>query len=339
MLEEGAKRTAQIETDAGGARVFVKRFHARGPIDRHFDAHRARSEHAALARLRTLGIAAPEPLDVRVRAGSYELVTRWIEGSAPLADVLDGRVTAACARETIDPRQEVERETASSRADASRATASSEVAPAHGASTPLASSAAVRIVTVASSAAPSSSGAASPLAAVSSAQTASPAAATSPRARVERETTALSRTARALGRLIAQLHERGVAHPDLHAGNALVLEDGGVALVDAHGLRFGKPLAIARRLSDLVTCCADARERTSTRFRARVFLAWWRATSPLVRAELPARAELVEEIERSARLRRRAGVVKSARRWTRTSSVAVEIRRGDVRGIASRPAA
>jgi tRNA A-37 threonylcarbamoyl transferase component Bud32 len=48
-----------------------------------------------------------------------------------------------------------------------------------------------------------------------------------------------------LGKLMAKLHEAGVRHPDLHAGNILVCRDQdrlGLFLIDLHGVRLGGPL-------------------------------------------------------------------------------------------------
>ena len=59
-----------------------------------------------------------------------------------------------------------------------------------------------------------------------------------------------------LGRFLAQLHEAGVTHPDLHPGNILAVEDErGLPrfhLIDLHSIRMGGPLTWARSRDNLV---------------------------------------------------------------------------------------
>lgn len=164
------------------------------------------------------------------------------------------------------------------------------------------------------------------------------------------------RAARALGEALAQAHELGLDHPDLHAGNVLVGEDARVWLVDVRGARLQRQLADELRVRDLVVLAADLRERLSPRFRARVLVAWWRALSPGRRARATELrridstrgfasadgtsdvrgerhrglrlADLADEIEWRARERRRAVVLRSRLRWTRASSVTVAIHGG-----------
>jgi tRNA A-37 threonylcarbamoyl transferase component Bud32 len=61
--------------------------------------------------------------------------------------------------------------------------------------------------------------------------------------------------AEALGRFLAQLHNAGIVHPDLHAGNMLVVDDAGTPrfhLIDLHDIRIGKPLGWPARRDNLV---------------------------------------------------------------------------------------
>lgn len=121
--------------------------------------------------------------------------------------------------------------------------------------------------------------------------------------------------ARTLGELLARLHGAGFAHGDLHLANVLVHADGRGWLVDAAAIRRGSSAARAR---DLVHAAAAARERTSTRFRARFLLAWLRGSPSLRRDEA---ASLVEAIEGAARIARRERVRAESDRWLRESGV------------------
>lgn len=130
--------------------------------------------------------------------------------------------------------------------------------------------------------------------------------------------------ARRLGELLARAHSLGLDHPDLHEKNVLVDARGRPWIIDFDGARVrGAPNAkVARR--DLVTLAAATRERTSRRERLRALCAWWRAVDPRARPTANVR-ELASSIGRDARERRRAVLVRSARRWLRTSSAAREL--------------
>jgi tRNA A-37 threonylcarbamoyl transferase component Bud32 len=59
----------------------------------------------------------------------------------------------------------------------------------------------------------------------------------------------------ALGRFLAQLHNAGVVHPDLHAGNILVVDRDGSTrfhLIDLHDIQIGRPLSWPARRDNLV---------------------------------------------------------------------------------------
>jgi tRNA A-37 threonylcarbamoyl transferase component Bud32 len=64
------------------------------------------------------------------------------------------------------------------------------------------------------------------------------------------------RLAVVLGELVARLHEAGIAHRDLHAGNVLVRLEAddrpAVYLIDLHDVRVGRPLSERARLANLV---------------------------------------------------------------------------------------
>ncbi|MCC7014746.1 MAG: hypothetical protein IT454_19445 [Planctomycetes bacterium] len=133
------------------------------------------------------------------------------------------------------------------------------------------------------------------------------------------------RAARTLGSLLAELHAAGVDHPDLHPGNALLTRDGAAWAIDFHKARRVARLAQRKIERDLVRLAASVRERTTPTFRARFFLAWWRALPRELRPAL-ARAEWVREIEHLARAERVHYVKQRRARWTRqgTACDAVE---------------
>ena len=90
LVKRSAKRTCE-RLDAGGRALFVKRYHDPGALSRLFDRARAAHELRVLAELARRGVDVPRPVEARVRAGRWELVTEWVEGAASLDDVLRGR--------------------------------------------------------------------------------------------------------------------------------------------------------------------------------------------------------------------------------------------------------
>lgn len=137
-----------------------------------------------------------------------------------------------------------------------------------------------------------------------------------------------ARLARALGAALARLHAAGYAHGDLHAGNVLVDESGEIWIVDAAAIRRASAGAAAR---DLVHAAAEARERTTARFRARFFLEYARRGGDARRAEA---AALVEAIEGAARVARRERVRAENDRWRRASGACALHVDGDTSVIA-----
>jgi tRNA A-37 threonylcarbamoyl transferase component Bud32 len=130
------------------------------------------------------------------------------------------------------------------------------------------------------------------------------------------------RLARALGRLLAALHGLGLEHPDLHAGNVLVLPDGELRAIDFHKARLGEGLDAAALESDLVQLAAGTREFVGPRFRARFLIEWYRAVA---REDLPPRGELARRVEAAARPHRLAVVHRRRRRWTRAGTACREL--------------
>lgn len=90
VLKTGARRTVSRQEVDGASRI-VKRYHAPGLLDRARDRYRARREHAALARLRERGLPVPRALEVRRRAGRWELVLEDLRDTVSLEDALEGR--------------------------------------------------------------------------------------------------------------------------------------------------------------------------------------------------------------------------------------------------------
>jgi hypothetical protein len=95
------------------------------------------------------------------------------------------------------------------------------------------------------------------------------------------------RLARALGRLVARLHDAGIRHHDLHAANILVRlgadDEPCLFLIDLHAVHIGRPLARAASIDNLVIFArwfvprvsrADRLHFWRTYFEARGFGVW-----------------------------------------------------------------
>lgn len=141
---------------------------------------------------------------------------------------------------------------------------------------------------------------------------------------------------RSLGELLARVHALGLDHPDLHSGNVMVASGARAWLVDVHGARI-VPGGLTPRtaLRDLVQLAADTRERLSPALRARVITAWRAALPRSLALALPPAAELASDVERSARMKRRATVRHARTRWTRNSSACHVRASADFRGFVS----
>jgi len=142
--------------------------------------------------------------------------------------------------------------------------------------------------------------------------------------------------AAALGRLLARLHTAGLDHGDLHPGNVLIDAGGRPWLVDCAKARLRRRLGAPLLVRDLVRLAAGVREHLSARFRARFLVAWLRALSPELCARLPARAPLVEGVERLARERRRSVAARNRARWRRASGVCRLVQDGGARALEAR---
>ena len=76
-----------------------------------------------------------------------------------------------------------------------------------------------------------------------------------------------------VARAVRQMHDAGLLHPDLHAGNLFFAPGKGVFLLDLHRGRLGEPLSVRQRLRNLAVLASsfDALLSRSDRFR------FWRA--------------------------------------------------------------
>ncbi len=128
------------------------------------------------------------------------------------------------------------------------------------------------------------------------------------------------RVARGLGELLASLQELGLQHPDLHAGNVLVLPDGSLRAIDFHKARLREAPGADALEESLVQLAAGTREFVGARFRARFLLAWYRRLADGSRAALPDAGQLARRVEQRARPHRLAVVYRRRRRWTREGS-------------------
>jgi tRNA A-37 threonylcarbamoyl transferase component Bud32 len=77
-----------------------------------------------------------------------------------------------------------------------------------------------------------------------------------------------------LGQFVARMHDAGVRHGDLHAGNFLVRRDGEIFLVDLDAVRLGTPLDPTESLANLAMLAAGFARRSSRSDRLRFLAAY-----------------------------------------------------------------
>lgn len=87
ILKQGPKRTVLLEGAGPGPATVIKRFHAPGLLGTLLDRGRAKRESRTLEAVRSLGIRAPMPLEVRRQEGHWELVMESIPGQRNLLEV------------------------------------------------------------------------------------------------------------------------------------------------------------------------------------------------------------------------------------------------------------
>lgn len=100
-----------------------------------------------------------------------------------------------------------------------------------------------------------------------------------------------------LGKLLANMHDVGVAHPDPHPGNLLVETAGGVpqfTLLDVHAVRFGAPLTVRERIDNLVLFSRWFQLRATRADRLR----FWQAYRDTATAGVAIPRILAVEVER-----------------------------------------
>lgn len=141
--------------------------------------------------------------------------------------------------------------------------------------------------------------------------------------------------ARGLGRFLARLHDRGVAHPDPHAGNLLVELPGSLmphfSLLDVHAVRFGKPLPWSESLANLVLYNRWFQLRASAADRAR----FWREYR-LTRQTLAIPLDGAADVERATLASNRRFWMARTARYKGTHRSVRTVRAGAVRGLAVR---
>ena len=138
-----------------------------------------------------------------------------------------------------------------------------------------------------------------------------------------------------LGRFLALLHDRGVTHPDPHAGNLLVEVVPALvphfSLLDVHAVRFGAPLSWTESRANLVLYNRWFQLRASAADRFR----FWREYR-LARQTLALPQEAAAELERATRASNRRFWMARTERYKGTHRTVRKVRAGRVRGLAVR---
>lgn len=141
--------------------------------------------------------------------------------------------------------------------------------------------------------------------------------------------------ARGLGRFLALLHDRGVIHPDPHAGNLLIEMPGSLVprfhLLDVHAVRFGRALSWAESRANLVLYNRWFQLRASAADRFR----FWREYR-LARQTLSAPQKAAAELERATRASNRRFWMARTERYKGTHRTIRKVRAGSVCGLAVR---
>ncbi len=111
---------------------------------------------------------------------------------------------------------------------------------------------------------------------------------------MQRQTRLRQRLAVALGRLLAHMHDAGVAHHDLHPGNLLLRldteDEPELFLIDLHAVRIGAPLSWCARRANLILLNRWFSLRSQRTDRLRFWRVYESTLNPL--------PEAVDELER-----------------------------------------
>jgi len=148
------------------------------------------------------------------------------------------------------------------------------------------------------------------------------------------------RLAAELGRLLARMHEAGIAHHDLHPGNLLLrLHDGEdrpeLFLIDLHAVRLGAPLSWRVRRANLVMLNRWFALRSQRTDRLRFWRAYESAGNVSLSPQPTVRGLVVADLERRTSASNKRMWRKLDRRCLRNNRYFYQIRAGDVAGHAT----
>lgn len=117
-----------------------------------------------------------------------------------------------------------------------------------------------------------------------------------------RQSVIRQRLARELGRFVARMHDAGIRHTDLHAGNILVTFDSedrpAFYLIDLHAVRLGRPLNWTASRDNLVIFTRWFITRASRADRLRFWRAYYEARAKRVGKEASAPYSLLQKLAR-----------------------------------------
>ncbi|QEL14902.1 lipopolysaccharide kinase InaA family protein [Limnoglobus roseus] len=142
-----------------------------------------------------------------------------------------------------------------------------------------------------------------------------------------------------LGRVMAHMHDAGVAHPDPHPGNLLVTFEGGrprFTLIDLHAIRFGRPLTWRQSLDNLVLLNRWFQLRATRTDRRAFWRAYVQHRTTLPTACPVALAKLAKEVERRTEQSNARFWNSRLDRYQKSNRQYQRLRRGSVAGHAVR---
>lgn len=146
-------------------------------------------------------------------------------------------------------------------------------------------------------------------------------------------------TSHELGRMLAQMHDAGVAHPDPHPGNLLVTFADGrprFTLIDLHAIRFGRSLTWRDSLDNLVLLNRWFQLRATRTDRRAFWQAYVQHRTTLPTACPVARATMAKEVERRTEESNARFWNSRLDRYQKSNRQYQRLRRGSVSGHAVR---